>query len=70
MKLGNRCLLLLTLSLLALTTIKLLVEAGKNYFVWQEVKMGLFSARSELKQVDDGTGRQAVAECTRAESSF
>ena len=52
------------------STLKLIVEPGKNYFVWQEVKMGLFMARSELKQVDDATGRKAVAECTRAVSSF
>ena len=52
------------------STIKLIVEAGKNYFVWQEVKMGLFMARSELQQVDDESGRRAVAECNRAESGF
>lgn len=52
------------------STIKLIAEAGKNYFVWQEVKMGLFMARSDLKQVDEETGRKGVAECSRAESSF
>jgi len=52
------------------STIKLIVESGKNYFVWQEVKMGLFAARSELKQVDEATGKQGVAECARAESGF
>ena len=52
------------------STLKLIVEAGKNYFVWQEVKMGLFAARSELRQVDEATGRREVAECTRAVSAF
>lgn len=52
------------------STIKLIVEAGKNYFVWQEVKMGLFMARSELKLVDEDTGRKGVAECSLAQSSF
>ena len=52
------------------STLKLIVEAGKNYFVWQEVKMGLFMARSELQQVDEETGRKGVAECTRAQSTY
>jgi hypothetical protein len=51
-------------------TLKLTVEAGKNYFVWQEVKMGLLMARSELKQVDEATGRREVAECSRAVSTY
>lgn len=38
-------------------------QAGKNYFIWQEVKMGLMSARSQLQQVDENTGRSAVNEC-------
>ncbi len=37
-------------------------EEGKNYFVWQEVKMGIWKARSELKQVDEKTGRIGVLE--------
>jgi hypothetical protein len=36
---------------------------GRNYFVWQEVKMGLMSARSNLQLVDEATGKAAVAEC-------
>jgi hypothetical protein len=38
--------------------------------VWQEVKMGLLMARSELKQVDEATGRREVAECSRAVSTY
>jgi hypothetical protein len=38
-------------------------EAGKNYFVWQEVKMGMFTARSSLQLVDESTGKSAVQEC-------
>lgn len=37
--------------------------AGRNYFVWQEVKMGMFAARSALQQVDEAKGKAAVAEC-------
>ena len=51
-------------------TLKLNTEAGKAYFVWQEVKMGLWMARSQLQQVDEETGRKSVAECKRAQSNF
>ena len=37
--------------------------AGQNYFVWQEVKMGVMSARSNLQLVDEATGKAAVTEC-------
>jgi hypothetical protein len=36
--------------------------AGKLYYIWQEVKMGLLYARNELKLVDDQTGRAGVME--------
>lgn len=36
--------------------------AGQNYFVWQEVKMGLWMARSALQQVDEQKGRAGVLE--------
>ena len=49
---------------------KLIAQAGNSYFVWQEVKMGLWMARSELRQVDEATGRKGVAECKRAQSNF
>lgn len=46
-------------SALSLTT-----EAGKNYFVWQEVKMGIGMgmAQSLLQQTDEATGRAGVIE--------
>ena len=44
-------------------SLDLSLEAGKNYFVWQEVKMGAFSARSALHLVDDSAGQAAVKEC-------
>jgi hypothetical protein len=39
--------------------------AGKLYFIWQEVKMGLLYARNELKLVDDAVGRAGVMESNR-----
>lgn len=38
------------------------VDASKNYFVWQEIKMGMWSARSKLQQVDEIKGRAGVTE--------
>ena len=52
------------------STLKLTTEPGKAYYVWQEVKMGVFMARSLLQQVDEATGKKGVAECKRAQSSF
>ena len=45
-------------------------QAGRNYFIWQEVKMGAFSARSQLQIVDEATGRKGVDECTRAQGNL
>lgn len=44
-------------------SLKLTTAPGKNYFVWQEVKMGMWMARSQLHEVDDATGKKAVSEC-------
>ena len=45
------------------STLKVDAVAGRNYFVWQEVKMGMFAARSNLQLVDEATGKAGVAEC-------
>lgn len=45
-------------------TLSVDVEAGKNYFVWQEVKMGILYARSLLQLVDDAKGKSGVLECS------
>ena len=39
--------------------------AGRLYYVWQEIKMGLFQPRTELKLVDETTGRAGVMESKR-----
>ena len=36
------------------------VAAGKNYFVWQEVKMSVLLTNSKLTQTDEDTGRKGV----------
>lgn len=44
-------------------TLKVDALAGRNYFVWQEVKMGMMMARSQLHLVDEAQGKAGVAEC-------
>jgi hypothetical protein len=44
------------------STLQLQVEAGKNYFVWQEVKMGV-SPHTELHLVNEIEGKQSVMQC-------
>lgn len=39
------------------------MQAGQNYFVWQEVKMGVLYARSKLHLVTEATGEAGVREC-------
>ena len=43
-------------------------ENGKAYFVWQEVKFGVFAARSELHIMKGKQGRAAVATCSLIEA--
>lgn len=38
-------------------------KAGENYYIWQEVKIGLGSARNKLQLVDTATGQAGVREC-------
>lgn len=46
-------------------------EAGKNYYVWQEVKMGLGlpNARTRLQLVNESEGRSGVNECRLIDST-
>ncbi len=48
----------------------IIVKANELYFVWQEVKMGVFSGGSELQQVDAKEGMDGVSECTMIKSKF
>jgi hypothetical protein len=44
-------------------TLDLDMQAGSTYYVWQEVKMGAFAARSALHIVDEQTGEAGVKQC-------
>ena len=50
------------------STVTVNAAAGRNYFVWQEVKMGMFAARSQLQLVDEATGKTGVGECKLIEA--
>ncbi len=47
-------------------TLTLNAEAGKNYYVWQEMKMGLLLARAKLHLMDETSGQKGVLECKLA----
>lgn len=42
------------------STVTLDMLAGQIYYIWQEVKMGMFSARSQLHVVDAAEGQAGV----------
>lgn len=44
-------------------TLDLDAEAGKAYYVWQEVKMGMWAARSLLHRVSNSEGQAGVGKC-------
>ncbi|WP_080406580.1 DUF2846 domain-containing protein [Burkholderia ubonensis] len=44
------------------STLNVDTVAGKIYYVWQEVKMGILYARNKLQLVDDTTGQAGVKE--------
>ncbi len=52
------------------STVKLNTVGGKAYYLWQEVKMGMWMARTQLQEVNEETGRKGVGECKRAQSAF
>jgi hypothetical protein len=52
------------------STLKINTLAGKAHYVWQEIKMGMFGARSQLQEVDEQTGRAGVGESKRAQAQF
>ncbi len=41
----------------------MVVEAGKTYFIQQQVEMGLLIARTDLERLGDAEGRQKLARC-------
>ena len=45
-----------------LTMLKINTQAGKNVYVWQEVKMGFGYARSQLHLVPEAEGKEGVLE--------
>ena len=51
------------------STLEFTAKPGQSLFVWQEVKMGIFSAKNRLELVDDDRGHAGVAECELAEAA-
>lgn len=47
------------------SSVRFIAVAGRLYYIWQEIKMGLFQPRNELRLVDEATGRVGVMESRR-----
>ncbi|MBI4292556.1 MAG: DUF2846 domain-containing protein [Betaproteobacteria bacterium] len=49
-------------------TARITVQAkeGRNHYVWQEVKMGMWQPRSQLQEMNEEEGKKGVLECKRA----
>ncbi len=45
------------------STVDIDARAGQNYFLWQEVKMGVWSAGSKLQLVDAAKGQEEIMGC-------
>ncbi len=41
-------------------------KEGRNHYVWQEVKIGMWQPRSLLHEMNEDEGRKGVLECKRA----
>lgn len=52
------------------SSLLLVAQPGKAHFVRQEVKMGMWMARSQLYEVSEQDGRDAVNECKMAKSNI
>lgn len=49
-------------------SLSLEVKAGKSYFVWQEIKMGMWQPRTKLHLMDQSAGIRGVNECRLAQA--
>lgn len=49
-------------------TLEVITQADNVYYVWQEVKMGAFAARSDLHLVDEIKGKKGVQACKLAQA--
>lgn len=49
-------------------TARITIDAkeGRNHYVWQEVKMGMWQPGSQLQEMNEEEGRKGVLECKRA----
>ncbi len=49
-----------------MATLRIIAQPGQQYYVWQEVKVGMWKVRSKLHRVDEAQGQSGVAECAIA----
>jgi hypothetical protein len=51
-----------------MATVRVMAQAGKSYYIWQEVKVGMWKVRSRLQEVGESQGQSGVAECAIAKA--
>lgn len=52
------------------STVQVNTQPGKAYFIWQEMKIGWVSPRSELHVVEKETASPCITGCKRAQSNL
>lgn len=67
---GDQEYLISTESEFSPNSIKLLLEAGKNYFVRQYIKIGLLVGGADLEVEDQEVGKAAISKLNRAKVGF
>ena len=45
------------------STLSLTVEAGKTYYLQQQIKMGFMKARTKLVAISEAEGKEALGKC-------
>lgn len=45
------------------SVLEITAEAGKNYYVWQEMKMGFITLRNKLQLLEEEAGKESVLGC-------
>ncbi|SFD64915.1 DUF2846 domain-containing protein [Pseudoalteromonas denitrificans] len=52
------------------SVLELETKNGEIYYIWQEVKMGMFSGGSKLQLVNESKGQKGVTECKLIKSNL
>ena len=51
-----------------MATLRVIAQPGESYYIWQEVKVGMWKVRSRLHAVSEAQGQSGVADCAIAKA--